>query len=303
MHSITELVKKKVVLLDGAMGTAMMARGLTPGAPGECWNLERPDDVRAIQAAYAAAGSDVIQTNTFGANRFRLEYHGLTDRLEEINQAAARLAREAAGEERLVAGNLGPSGVFLPPVGDGDPLAMEEAFACQAGILAKAGVDFISIETMIDLAEARIALKGARRGAPGLLVSVCMVFEKKKRGFFSPMGNRPEDAARTLTDEGADLVGANCSMGSGEMREMTLEFIAGAGVPVIMKPNAGLPELEGNRTVYRQEPRDFAADVMAMVGDGARAVGGCCGTDDRFIRVIREALDSLQGKADPWTTG
>ena len=211
------------------------------------WNLERPDDVREIQGLYIAAGSDVIQTNTFGANRFRLEYHGLVEKIEAINTAAAHLAREVAGDKGMVAGNLGPSGVFLPPVGDGDPAAIEEAFTVQAEILARAGVDFISIETMIDLQEALIALRGARKGAPGLQVSVCMVFEKKKRGFFSPMGNKPGDAARTLTDEGADLVGANCSMGSVEMREMAPEFIAGAGVPVIMKPNAGMPGSRGRR--------------------------------------------------------
>ena len=291
--AISERVKKQRVLLDGAMGTAMMNRGLEPGAPGELWNLERPDDVREIQGLYIAAGSDVIQTNTFGANRFRLEYHGHEDKIEAINTAAAHLAREVAGDKGMVAGNLGPSGVFLPPVGDGDPAAIEEAFTVQAEILARAGVDFISIETMIDLQEALIALRGARKGAPGLQVSVCMVFEKKKRGFFSPMGNKPGDAARTLTDEGADLVGANCSMGSVEMREMAPDFIAGAGVPVIMKPNAGMPGFEGEKAVYHQKPEDFASDLLDMVRAGARAVGGCCGTDDRFIAALRMGLDAL----------
>jgi methionine synthase I (cobalamin-dependent) len=192
-----------------------------------------------------------------------------------------------------VAGNIGPSGLFMPPVGDADPSVLEEAYAAQAKILAEGGADYISIETMIDLEEARIALRAARKAALDLPVSVTMVFEKKKRGFFTPMGNRPEDAARILSEEGADLVGANCSMGSQEMREMAGAMTDSAGVPVVMKPNAGLPETEGSRTVYRQDPEEFAEDLEAMVRGGVRAVGGCCGTDERFIAALRRRIDSM----------
>jgi methionine synthase I (cobalamin-dependent) len=143
----------------------------------------------------------------------------------------------------------------------------------------------------MDLKEALLALRGARTGAPGLPVSVCMVFEKKKRGFFSPMGDKPEDVARTLAAEGADLVGANCSMGSAEMREMAAMMVLEGGAPVVMKPNAGMPETVGTQTVYRQTPEDFAEDVLAMTGAGARVVGGCCGTDERFIAALRSLLD------------
>ena len=285
-----DLFKDQVVLLDGAMGTALMKRGIPSGMPGERWNLDNPDTVREVHAGYIAAGSDVVQTNTFGGTTVRLESHGLSDRFEEINTAAARLAREAAGEDHGVAGNLGPSGRFLPPVGDAVPEALEAAYMAQAEVLARAGVDLISIETMLDLEEALLALRGAKRGAPGLPVSVCMIFEKKKKGFFSPMGNRPADSAVKLMDQGADLVGANCSMGSNEMLQMASDMIGAVKIPVLMKPNAGLPETVGLEVVYRQEPSDFAKDILAMVKLGARAVGGCCGTDERFIAAVRRGL-------------
>lgn len=295
-EGILERVRRKVVLLDGAMGTALMARGLPSGVPGEEWNLEHPEKVRAVHEEYLAAGSDVVQTNTFGGNPLRLAQHGLADRFEAINRTAARLAREAAGTEHLVAGNLGPTGLMLPPVGDGDPEAFEAAFAAQAELLARAGVDYLSIETMIDLEEALCAIRGAKRGAPGLPVSACMVFEKKPRGFYSPMGNRPEASMEALVEAGAILVGANCSMGSAEMLELTPVLVEAASVPVVVKPNAGLPRAEGGRVSYDQAPEAFANQVAAMADAGARAVGGCCGTDGRFIAALRRALRAREGR-------
>jgi 5-methyltetrahydrofolate--homocysteine methyltransferase len=282
-----------VVLLDGAMGTALMKRGLASGAPGEAWNLENPDAIREVHSAYIAAGSDVVQSNTFGGTRFRLEHHGLKDRIREINEAAVRIARDAAGEDHWVAGNIGPSGLFLAPVGEADPETIEEGYAEQARYLAEAGADYLSIETMLDLKEARIALKAARSAAPELPVSVCMIFEKKKRGFFSPMGDKPAESLRALAEEGADMVGANCSMGSKEMLEMLEGIELDLTVPLVMKPNAGLPEARGSEVVYRQEPADFAGDIAAIVRCGARLVGGCCGSDDRFIAAIREGLAKM----------
>jgi 5-methyltetrahydrofolate--homocysteine methyltransferase len=279
-----------VVLLDGGMGTALMKQGLPAGTPGELWNLERPDAVRAVHAQYLEAGSEVVQTNTFGGTTLRLESHGLKDRFEDINLAGARLAREAAGDDRLVAGNLGPTGRMMPPLGDLDEEDLEEAYTAEAAVLLRGGVDYLSIETLLGLEEALAALRGARRGAPDSIITVCLVFEKKKRGFFTPMGDAPGEAARRLSEAGADMVGANCSMGSREMLEMAPEMIAGAGVPVVMKPNAGLPDMEGTQTVYRQSPEDFAADVAAMAKAGARAVGGCCGTNERFIAALKQRL-------------
>jgi 5-methyltetrahydrofolate--homocysteine methyltransferase len=291
--NIKEATGDGVVVLDGAMGTALMKRGLASGAPGEAWNLENPDAVREVHSIYIAAGSDAVQTNTFGGTRFRLEHHGLADRIGEINAAAVRIAREAAGDEIWVAGNIGPSGLLIAPVGDAEPDVLEQGYAEQARHLAEAGADYLSIETMLDLKEARIALKAAKSVAPDLPVSVCMIFEKKKRGFFSPMGDKPAESLRTLAEEGADMAGANCSMGSREMLEMLEGMELDLPVPLVMKPNAGLPETRGTEVVYRQEPADFASDILAMVRLGARLVGGCCGSDDRFIAAIREGLADL----------
>jgi methionine synthase I (cobalamin-dependent) len=289
------------LILDGAMGTALMARGLSGGAPAEAWNLERPDVVLEIHASYYEAGSDVVQTNTFGGSPIALARHGLAQRMDRINREAARLAREAASrvtatdalatatQPRLVAGNIGPSGRFLPPVGDAKPEQLRESFAAQAAALATGGVDYISIETMGDLNEALCAL-GAAREATGLPVTVCLTFERKKRGFFTIMGNRPADCAQALGDAGAAAVGANCSIASAAMVDLCAELVAVSDVPVVVKPNAGAPEVTPTGPVYRQEPASFAGDAVAMVNRGARSVGGCCGCDARFIAALRDAL-------------
>ncbi len=294
-NNIMELIEQRVVLLDGGMGTSLMKLGLDTGSPGELWNLDHPEKVKKVHAGFIEAGSDVIQTNSFGGNRFRLESHGLSEKHDEINLAAARIAREAAGDDRIVAGNIGPSGLFLSPVGDAEPIVLEDGFCAQAKQLAKGGVDYISIETMMDLEEALIALAGVRKGAPGLPVSVCMVFEKKKRGFFSAMGNKPDDAVWTLVQKGADMVGANCSLGSNEMKEMTESMVIScSGAPVVTKPNAGLPVLKAGKAEYKQLPDDYASDLVAMARTGARAVGGCCGTDSRFISSLHGKLKEVK---------
>lgn len=300
-ESIEDLLARRVVLLDGGMGASLIARGLETGRSPELWNLERPDDVRDIQASFVAAGSDVIQTNTFGGNPFILEKHGLDGQTEDINRAGARIAREAAksareaaGEDCLVAGDIGPSGLMLPPVGDADPATLEEGFARQAAALAEGGVDYISIETMMDLGEALCALRGAKRGAAGLPVTVCLTIDHKKRGFFTMMGQRPGDCMQALAEAGAVAAGANCSIGSDAMVELCPQLVESAPVPVIVKPNAGLPEMSVDGPVYRQEPADFARDMAAMACAGARAVGGCCGTDDRFIAALKAELEAAR---------
>jgi len=288
-RSITARLEQGVVLLDGGLGSQLIARGLTSGTAPERWNIERPDDVRAVHESYVAAGSDAIHTNSFGGNPFVLEKHGLADQLEAINHAAARLAREATGSERLVAGDLGPSGLLLPPVGTADVGVLEEGFGRQASALAEGGVDYIAIETMMDLEEALAALRGAA-AATSLPVTVCMTFDRKKRGFFTMMGNRPAVCVERLAEAGAVAVGANCSVGSEDMLELCGLLLEASEVPVIVEPNAGHPEMEGGRAVYRQTPEDFAADVAEMARRGARVVGGCCGTDDRFIAALKREL-------------
>lgn len=295
-QTFMEFLTSGTVLLDGGMGSGLIAMGLPPGGCPELWNLERPDAVEKIHGDYYEAGSNVVQTNTFGGNSLALRRHGLPDKMEAVNLAAAgiacRAAEKAAGSTaRYVAGNIGPSGLFLPPVGGAEPGELEDSFAAQAAALVKGGVDYISIETMSDLEEALCAVRGVRR-VTQLPVSVCLTFEMKKRGFFTMMGNSPGAAAAALVDAGADAVGANCSVTSSVMLEACPLFLQAATVPVVLKPNAGLPEMVRGLPVYRQNPGDFARDVASMADMGAGAVGGCCGTDARFIAALRERLDA-----------
>lgn len=284
------------LLLDGGMGSALIARGLGSGQPPERWNLEHPDRVEEVHAGYFNAGCEVVQSNTFGGNELVLGNHGLAERMEEICRAAVGIARRAAaqaeasdGVARYVAGNIGPSGQMLAPVGAADPDVLTEAFARQAAALEAAGADFLAIETMTDLREAQCALRGARE-ATALPVTVCLTFDKKKRGFFTLMGDRMEDAAQRLADAGATAVGANCSVGSEVLLEATPLLVAACPLPVIIKPNAGLPEVTAQGLVYRQEPEAFARDIAAAARLGAGSVGGCCGTDARFLAAVAGLL-------------
>lgn len=298
--SLSDLLTRGGVLLDGAMGSALIARGLSGGACSELWNIEQPEQVRAIHAAYLAAGSEVIHTNSFGGSTPALGLHGLAERAEEINMAAAALAREAVDAARsgpgakglipLVAGDIGPSTQMLPPVGEADAGALTEAFAAQAEALARGGVDSLAIETMCDLREALCALAGARTAAD-LPVTVCLTFDLKPRGFFTLMGDTPEVVAKTLADAGATAIGCNCTLGSEGMLALCSRLVEASSLPVVCAANAGLPELLGGAPVYHQDPADFARDAAAMFERGAAAVGGCCGTDARFIA----ALAALRG--------
>jgi 5-methyltetrahydrofolate--homocysteine methyltransferase len=286
--SFVERLARGTVLLDGGLGSALVELGLTGGAAAEIWNLERPDAVRSVHAAYYGAGSDVVHTNTFGANRLALERHGLSQRMADINRAGARLAKEAARDltdGRFVAGDIGPSGRFLPPVGEVTEAELESAFAEQAAVLFEAGVDVIAIETMPDVREAMCAVRGALQ-TTSLPVMACLTYERKKRGFFTIMGDRPAESCRELAEAGASAVGANCSIESPDMLELAAILLEASPVPVITQPNAGVPELNGTRTTYRQRPEDFARDMAAVATLGASAVGGCCGTDPSFIRAL-----------------
>lgn len=288
-RTLIEHLRDGVVLLDGGMGSELIGRGLPAGMPPETWNLERPDAVQAVHAGYVAAGSGAVQTNTFGASPVALARHGLAVRMVDINRRAVEIARAAAGPEVLVAGDIGPSGELLAPLGPATPADLSASFARQAEVLVDAGVDYLAIETMMDLNEALCALRGVR-SVTDLPVTVCMTFERRKRGFFTLMGNPPPDCARLLAEEGACAVGANCSIGSADMVDLCAELLAASPVPVVTKPNAGLPDVVDGHAVYRQTPEDFARDMAAMVRSGVRAVGGCCGTDARFIAALATAL-------------
>lgn len=281
------LSQKRILIADGATGTMLQAAGLPPGVSPECWNLERPEAIRALHQAYVEAGADLILSNTFGGSRLRLEKAGLGGRVREINLAAVRLARDVAGKKVLVLGDIGPTGRMLKPLGD---LAIEEArasFAEQAAALADGGVDAIIIETMSDLAEALAAVEGAKQ-ATNLPILASMSFDTHGR---TMMGVKPEDAAVKLWGLGVDVVGANC----GRSLTETLEAIrkmrnAVPKATLIAKPNAGLPHEKNGESIYDVTPDVMAEYALKFVAHGVRIFGGCCGSTPEHIRAIAVAL-------------
>jgi methionine synthase I (cobalamin-dependent) len=271
------------LLFDGGLGSMLIARGLPAGAAPETWVLERPAEVARAHRAYVEAGSEAVHTSTFGGNRTRLAHFGLADRVDEISRAAVRLARESGA--RFVLGDVGPSGTYLPPVGAADPADWRAAFREQAAALASAGVDALHVETMSDLREALAALSAAREAAPGVTVLVSMTFERRKRGFFTVMGDPLVASLRALADAGADAVGANCTLASADMRALAIDAAA-VGHPLVLQPNAGAPEIAAGGIRYAQDPEQYAEDAAAFFASGAAAVGGCCGTDPRFVAAL-----------------
>lgn len=274
------------LLLDGGLGTMLLARGLLAGAPPELWNVERAELVTAVHRAYVEAGSEAVHTNSFGGHPVRLAQFGLAARCAELNVAAVRAAR--ASGAGFVIGDLGPTGEYLPPVGRGDLAAWREGFALQARALSEAGVDALHIETMSDLREALCALEAVRREAPLLPVMASQTFERKPRGFFTVMGQRPAQSLAALRDAGADAVGANCSIASSDMADLALELLADVTLALVLQPNAGQPEALGGELRYAQSPAAFAADLAPLLPRLA-AAGGCCGTDPRFIAALVRA--------------
>lgn len=286
-------IEEGTLLLDGAMGTELIRRGFTPGGPPELWNVERPDDVAAIHAAYYAAGADIVQTNTFGGSRLKLDAYGAGGRVTELNEAAARLAVAVRDREfpgRLVAGDIGPTGHFVAPMGDADPDELRDGFAEQAAALAAGGVDLVHVETMFDLGEALAAVEGARSAAPQLPLVVSLAYRPTPRGYRTLMGVEPRAAAEALLAAGATLVGCNCEITCEPMAALVEELREAAGGPVVAQPNAGQPRLEDGVTVYDETPEHFAAVVAGYPTRGAGIVGGCCGTTPEFIAALAAAL-------------
>lgn len=279
------------LLLDGGLGSLLIAWGLPPGQSPVRWNLERPDRVREAHRLYARAGSDVVHTNTFGANAPKLAAADIEGRCRDINAAGVSLAREGCeGTRCLVAGDIGPSGVHLPPLGTATQADLDAAFTEQVAALVEAGADLLSIETMYDRREALAALRACLPSNLPVLVS--MTFEQKKRGFFSIMGDPLGPTLAELAAAGATAVGMNCSVTPDVMLAMVQEVVAATRVPIAAQPNAGQPRATPGGVVYDADSDTFARDVVAMVGAGARLVGGCCGSDPEFIRRIRILLDA-----------
>jgi methionine synthase I (cobalamin-dependent) len=283
---IRKLVDRAPVITDGAWGTQLQARGLAPGEVPDLWNLSHPKEVAAVARAYVEAGSDVILTNTFGANRFRLA--DASDRVAEINKAGVALSRHAAGRDALVFASIGPSGKLIMS-GDVTEDELRVAFEEQATALAEAKPDGLVLETFQDLDEVRIAIAAAK--ATRLPVVASMVFDSGKDLDRTMMGTTPEQAATALVEAGADVVGANCGQGIAGFVSICARLKAAAsGRPVWIKANAGLPAMKDGKAVYAMDAEGFTRHVPAVLEAGATFIGGCCGTAPEFIRHIHRLL-------------
>ena len=289
MTSILDLAKKKTVIFDGAMGTMLMAAGLKAGETPELWNIEKPSLVTEIHRKYYEAGSDVVHTNTFGGNAIKLADRGLSDRMEAINVEAAKLAREACPAGKFVAGDVGPTGKLIKPLGDLVIEEAEEAFFRQAQALLKGGVDLISIETMFSLEEALAGLRAAKRLGEAPVITA-LTFNRTKKGFFTMMGEGVNQAVSAFEGAGADVIATNCSLGSRDMIDLTKELRAATRKPILVQPNAGKPVTQKGVTSYQQTPAEFAKDGMEIKNSGADMIGGCCGTSPEFIRALVQTL-------------
>jgi 5-methyltetrahydrofolate--homocysteine methyltransferase len=283
-----KLTEPGVIVMDGATGTQLQQMGLPPGQAPEAWNLENPEAVKKHYQAYIDAGSDAILTNTFGGSRPLLDKHGLGERTVDVNRAAAQLARDVAGDEVLVLGSMGPTGLLMAPMG---PLTYETAveyFAEQAGALAEGGADGIHVETMSDLNEAKAAIEGARQ-VTELPITVTMSFDTHGR---TMMGIKPEDAAKALWALDVLAIGVNCGRALDEnlqavttMRETLPE------ATLIAKPNAGLPRMEnGAEIVYDVTPEIMAEYALKFAEQQVKMMGGCCGSNPDHIAAIKTTL-------------
>jgi 5-methyltetrahydrofolate--homocysteine methyltransferase len=279
------------VFIDGGMGTLLQERGLDDGGSGELWNLDRPDSVREVHASYAAAGARILTTNTFGGTGPRLAMHGLEDRVHEINAAAASIARSVADEYgALVAGDLGPTGELLEPLGTMGPAQAEEVFAEQLAGLRDGGIDLVLVETMSDLGETEAAIRAARSVVPDVPVVATMSFDTNLR---TMMGVRPGQAAVALAAAGADAVGANCGRGPEEMETIAEQLAEArpADVLLVAQTNAGLPQVVGDHFEYDKSPHDLAEHARVLQKLGIDLLGACCGSTPDHIAAMRAALD------------
>ena len=291
MHRLIEnLMKDGPVLTDGSWGTQLFKRGLPGGKPPDSWNLTNPEQVEEVARQYVEAGSRIILTNTFGANRYVLGKFGLADKVIEINAKGVEISKKAAGTTAYVFASMGPSGKMLitKDVSQDD---LQQAFEEQAQAIVKAGADAIVVETMMDLSEARIAATAAKQ--TGLPVIACLVFDSGKQKDRTMMGNTPEQAVEVLSKIGVDGIGANCGQGIEGFIPICKRMRAATDLPLWMKPNAGLPETIQGQVVYKTTAQDFVRFVPELVQAGANFIGGCCGTDQEFIREIGKTLKGL----------
>jgi 5-methyltetrahydrofolate--homocysteine methyltransferase len=291
MDLSTFLTKKDLILLDGAMGTQQAERGAVMGGQS---TLSHPDKVLAIHKDYAQCGCHILITNTFAMNRIFIETHKVGVDVRAVNAAGAQLAKQAAGQDQYILGDMSSTGKLLEPYGNLKESAAYEAFAEQAALLEEGGVDGFIIETMIDLKEALLALRACKE-VSALPVIVTMAFSTINKGGRTIMGNAAEECAMAITESGAQAVGANCGdIDPFQMAEIVSTMCSATDLPVVAKPNAGRPRFVDNKTVFDMPQPEFVKGIRACISAGAHMVGGCCGTSPEHICALADTF--IKGK-------
>lgn len=291
MSSILKKLSSGIILVsDGAMGTELQRRGMIPGSCPEEMNVTYPEIVQAIHKDYYDAGSDLVETNSFGGTRICLSTHQFESRVRELNIAAAKNARAVCPLGKFVAGSVGPTSQILEPFGDLTLQAAYDAFAEQVEALAEGGVDLLVVETMMSIEEAETAVRASKEKT-NLPVAATMTFES---GLKTMWGVDVETAVQRLTDAGADILGSNCGRGFDEMIEVVKAMKALTSIPILAQANAGLPELIDGKNVYKETPEIISPKVERLLSCGINIIGGCCGTNPAHIKEIRKIVDRFK---------
>ncbi len=291
MEKISQKIKQgKLLVSDGAWGTFLQEKGLMPGECPELWNIDHRDDVLEIAKSYIDAGSDMIETNSFGGSYFKLKPYGLEDRVYEINKAAAEISREAAGPDKHVLGSIGPTGKMMI-MGEVTFDDLYNAFKIQAEGLEAGGADTLVLETFTDIEEATAAVKACKQNTSCEIICT-MTFDKTgEKEYNTMMGITPAQMVEDIIKAGADIIGANCGNGIVNMIDIAAEIRSiDTDIPILVHANAGAPMYKDGKTVFPESPEEMAGNVKALIAAGANIIGGCCGTTPEHIRKIVELV-------------
>lgn len=294
MKIVNAVKKGRVLISDGAWGTFLQQKGMKPGECPEKWCLDKPEEVQEIAGNYIEAGADMVESDSFGGSSFKLEHYGLSDKVHEINEAAAAISRKAAGNDNWVIASIGPTGKMLI-MGDVTEEELYESFKDQAVALEKGGADAICIETMSATDEATIAVKAVKENTNCEIICT-FTFEKTVQGHYrTMMGVSPAEAAKAVLEAGADILGTNCGNGMERMIDIVREIrTVAADVPILVHANAGLPRNINGKDVFPETPEEMANRVPDLIDAGANIIGGCCGTTPDHIKAMKKAAEKYR---------